>query len=219
MPVPTDNGDEINPPVVPPPTPPPDPPPTPPPPVENLPLEPPLAELNGINPPLDQHILVDNNNNQVDPPPQPVHPSQNEAEPEGQNLNLDEGIFQSPLSELRAASNILIREANSTPRRRRLLPGPTLSPLTRHRVSLRPYIPRGNSSTSHIIADLTLNIIIQKHTPEEPLLPNELPALETKACTTCKLIPKVQFVFIYLFMKYKFLDSYMAKNATSCVIL
>jgi len=195
MPVPTDNGDEINPPVVPPPTPPPDPPPTPPPPVENLPIEPPLAELNGINPPLDQHILVNNNNNQVDPPPQPVHPSQNENEPESQNLNLDEGIFQSPLSELRAASNILIREANSTPRRRRLLPGPTLSPLTRHRVNLRPYIPRWNGSTSHIIADLTLSLLLQRPTPEEPLLPTELPAFETQACTTCKLVPKVHIVF------------------------
>ena len=158
-------------------------------------MNPPPAELNVINPPLAQHVIVDNNNNQVDPPPQPVHPSQNAAEPEIQNLNLEESIFHSPLSELRAASNILVREANASPRRRRLLPGPTLSPLTRHRVNLRPYIPRGNGSTSHIIADLTLSLLLQRPTPEEPLLPTELPALETQACTTCKLVPKVHKVF------------------------
>ncbi|XP_023348943.1 homeobox protein Hox-B4-like [Eurytemora carolleeae] len=142
MPVPTDNGNDINHPVVPPPTPPPDPPPTPPPPVENLPVEPPLAGVNGIIPHLAQNVIVNNNNNRVDQPPQPVNPSQNATETERQNLDLEEDIFQSPLSELRAASNILIREANTSPRRRRLLPGPTLLPLARHRVNLRPYIPR-----------------------------------------------------------------------------
>ena len=197
MPVPTDNGNDINHPVVPPPTPPPDPPPTPPPPVENLPVEPPLAGVNGIIPHLAQNVIVNNNNNQVDQPPQPVNPSQNATGTERQNLDLEEDIFQSPLSELRAASNILIREANTSPRRRRLLPGPTLSPLARHRVNLRPYIPRGNGSTSHIIADLTLNLLLHRAKPEEPLLPNELPALETEECATCKLVPKVQTIFFY----------------------
>ena len=142
---------------------------------------------------------MDNNNNQVNPPPQPMDNSQNAADPAIQTLNLESSIFDYSLSEISAASNILVREANTSPRRRHLLPGPTLSPLTRHRVGLRPYIPRGNSSTSHIIADLTLNLLLQRPKPEEPLLPNEPPALETIACIACKLIPKVHLLIV----KYK----------------
>ena len=199
MPVPTDNVERVDPPVVPPPNPPPDPPPPPPPPVEQPPIAPPPEEPNLIDPLPAQPIIADNNNNLVNLPQQPVDPSQNVADPDIQNLNLEEIIFHSPLSELRAASAILVREANASPRRRRLLPGPTLSPLTRHRVNLRPYIPRGNSSTSHIVADLTLNLLLQRPTPEEPLLPTELPALETQACTTCKLVPKVLIVLRTIF--------------------